>query len=162
MPTILARLEGGIRVRWRDAGERLTLLDGKEYGLDPEFLVIADDSGPVGLAGIMGGRRTAIGDSTADVLLEAAHFAPDVDRRAGPTPRFVHRRGQRFERGVDPTLPARALERATALLLEIVGGEPGPVHLVTRRPSPRVGSAECRCGAAGLHRCSGRPCPTTK
>jgi phenylalanyl-tRNA synthetase beta chain len=126
----LGRLEGGIRVRMARTGERLVLLDDKEYGLDPEFLVIADDSGPVGLAGIMGGRRTAIGDSTADVLLEAAHFSPDViagrARRVG----LFTDAGQRFERGVDPTLPARALERATALLLEIVGGEPGPVHLV--------------------------------
>ena len=127
----LARLTDGIRVRQATSGERLTLLDDKEYTLDPECLVIADARGAVGLAGIMGGRDTAIGDSTRDVLLEAAHFAP------GPIAGRARRFGlftdaaQRFERGVDPTLPPIAIERATALLLGIVGGEAGPVQ-VTR------------------------------
>src|SRR5882724_8991556 len=107
------------------------LLDDKEYSLDPEFMVIADDSGAIGLAGIMGGRRTAMSESTRDVLLEAAHFAPDaVAGRARRLGLFTDA-AQRFERGVDPTLPALALERAAALLLQIADGEAGPVH-VTR------------------------------
>jgi len=127
----LGLLSGGITVRMAKAGERLMLLDDKEYSLDPEFMVIADDSGAIGLAGIMGGRRTAIAESTRDVLLEAAHFAPDaVAGRARRLGLFTDA-AQRFERGVDPTLPALALERAAALLLEIAGGEAGPVH-VTR------------------------------
>jgi len=99
-------------------------LDDKEYELDPEYLVIADARGAVGLAGIMGGRGTAISDSTRDVLLEAAHFAPDaIAGRARRLGLFTDA-AQRFERGVDSSLPAIAIERATALLLEIVGGEP--------------------------------------
>jgi phenylalanyl-tRNA synthetase beta chain len=127
----LARVEEGIRVRPAKPGERLTLLDDKEYLLDPDFLVIADARGAIGLAGVMGGRGTAISDSTSDVLLESAHFAPDaIAGRARRLGLFTDA-AQRFERGVDPTLPPVALERATALLVGIVGGEPGPVQ-VTR------------------------------
>jgi phenylalanyl-tRNA synthetase beta chain len=127
----LAKLAEGIHVRMAGPKERITLLDDKEYELDPEHLVIADARGAIGLAGIMGGRGTAISDATSDVLLEAAHFVPDAiagrARRLGLFTDAAHR----FERGVDPGLPAMAIERATALLLEIVGGEPGPVQ-VTR------------------------------
>jgi phenylalanyl-tRNA synthetase beta chain len=138
----LARLRGGLTVRAALAGERLTLLDDKEHVLDPEFLVIADDSGAVGLAGIMGGRSTAISESTTDVLFEAAHFTPDaVAGRARRLGLFTDA-GQRFERGVDPTLPALAIERATALLLEIAGGEPGPVQLTRPATGPSAVIAE--------------------
>ncbi|MDP9014417.1 MAG: phenylalanine--tRNA ligase subunit beta, partial [Pseudomonadota bacterium] len=124
-----ARLSGGITVRTAEGGERLALLDGNEYALDAEFMVIADASGPIGLAGVMGGRATAISESTTDVLLEAAHFTPDaVAGRARRLGLFTDA-AQRFERGVDPTLPARAMERATALLLQIAGGEPGPLQV---------------------------------
>jgi phenylalanyl-tRNA synthetase beta chain len=125
----LQRLSGGIRVRAASPGERLMLLDDKEYPLDPGFLVIADRSGAIGLAGIMGGRATAISDGTTEVLLEAAHFAPAaVAGRARRLGLFTDA-AQRFERGVDPTLPPVALERATALLLEIAGGEVGPLQV---------------------------------
>ena len=127
----LAKLTSGITVRAAGTQERLTLLDDKEYELAPDFLVIADASGAIGLAGIMGGRRTAISESTTDVLLESAHFAPDaVSGRARRLGLFTDA-AQRFERGVDPTLPAIAIERATALLTACAGGQPGPVQ-VTR------------------------------
>jgi phenylalanyl-tRNA synthetase beta chain len=130
----LALLQGGIVVRAATPGERIVLLDGKDYELGPDFLVVADAGGAVGLAGIMGGQRTSIRDSTTDVLLESAHFTPAVvagrARRLG----LFTEGAQRFERGVDPTLPQIALERATALLLEIAGGQAGPLH-VTRSPS---------------------------
>src|SRR5260370_1453370 len=127
----LDRLSGGIAVRMARAGERVMLLDDKEYSLDPEFTVIADDGGAIGLAGIMGGRRTAISESTRDVLLEAAHFAPDaVAGRARRLGLFTDA-AQRFERGVAPTLPALPLEQAPALLLQIADGEAGPTQ-VTR------------------------------
>ncbi|HUY84548.1 MAG TPA: phenylalanine--tRNA ligase subunit beta, partial [Steroidobacteraceae bacterium] len=136
-----ARLAARIAVRWARAGERITLLDGKDCALDEDYLVIADAEGPVGLAGIMGGQRTAISEETGDVFLEAAHFAPQAlagrARRIG----LVSEAAQRFERGVDPSLPPRAIERATALLLEIVGGEAGPVQLHGARApasAPRV------------------------
>jgi phenylalanyl-tRNA synthetase beta chain len=126
----LAKLKGGITVRKAAAGERITLLDDKEHVLDPEFLVIADESGAVGLAGIMGGRDTAISASTTDVLLEAAHFTPaSVAGRSRRLGLFTDA-AQRFERGVDPSLAQRALERATMLLLQLVGGSPAPVHVV--------------------------------
>ncbi len=127
----LSKLAGGITVRMAKRDERITLLDGNEHRLDDEFLVIADANGPVGLAGIMGGRHTAISAQTTDVLLEAAHFVPEVvagrARRLG----LFTDAGQRYERGVDPELTTKALERATQLLLECVGGVPGPVQ-VTR------------------------------
>jgi phenylalanyl-tRNA synthetase beta chain len=127
----LARVDEGIRVRPAKPGERLTLLDDEEHVVDPDFLVIADARGAIGLAGVMGGRATAISDSTTDVLLEAAHFTPDaIAGRARRLGLFTDA-AQRFERGVDPTLPPVAIERATALLVSIVGGDPGPVQ-VTR------------------------------
>ncbi len=125
-----ARLQSGIEVRFARAGERLTLLDDREYTLSPDHLVIADARGAVGLAGIMGGRATAIDDATTAVLLESAHFAPEaVAGRARRLGLFTDA-AQRFERGVDPSLPLRALERATELLTAIAGGEPGPVQIV--------------------------------
>jgi phenylalanyl-tRNA synthetase beta chain len=131
----LARLSQGITVRQAQPGEPLTLLNDQEYRLDPDFLVIADASGPIGLAGIMGGKSTSIGDGTTDVLLEAAHFTPAAvagrARRLG----LLTDASQRFERGVDPGLPAIALERATALLTQIAAGEAGPVQ-VTRAGAP--------------------------
>ena len=125
----LAKLAAGISVRLAKQGERITLLDDKEYALDPDCLVIADARGAIGLAGVMGGRTTAIDDSTHDVLLESAHFAPEaIAGRARRLGLFTDA-AQRFERGVDPSLPAIAIERATALLMDIVGGEPGPVQM---------------------------------
>jgi phenylalanyl-tRNA synthetase beta chain len=134
-------LRGDIHVRFAAAGERLTLLNDQEYGLDPEFLVIADGSGPIGLAGIMGGRSTAISDATTDLFLEAAHFTPAaIAGRARRLGLFTDA-AQRFERGVDPALPPLAIERATALLMEIVGGEPGPI-VTARADAPRDAAAE--------------------
>jgi phenylalanyl-tRNA synthetase beta chain len=125
----LARLAGRITVRAAKEGERITLLDDREYALDPEFMVIADESGAIGLAGIMGGRATAIGDASTEVLLESAHFTPEaIAGRARRLGLFTDA-AQRFERGVDPCLPAVALERATALLLEVAGGEAGPLQV---------------------------------
>jgi phenylalanyl-tRNA synthetase beta chain len=137
----LALLGGGIRVRAAHSGESITLLDDKEHELDPDFLVIADSHGAIGVAGVMGGRRTAISDSTTDVLLEAAHFAPDaIAGRARRLGLFTDA-AQRFERGVDPSLPPLAIERATALLLQIVGGEPGPLQVTRVATNGAAGAA---------------------
>ena len=142
----LNRLAGRITVRAAKAGETVTLLDDARYTLDPEFMVIADDSGAIGLAGIMGGRDTAIGDATTEVLLEGAHFTPEAlagrARRLG----LFTDAAQRFERGVDPGLPSAALERATALLIEIAGGVAGPLQV-----SRAAGAAERRAWV-GLRR----------
>jgi len=132
----LARLAGRITVRAAKEGERITLLDDREYALDPEFMVIADESGAIGLAGIMGGRATAIGDASTEVLLESAHFTPEaIAGRARRLGLFTDA-AQRFERGVDPCLPAVALERATALLLEIAGGKAGPLQVTKAAEAP--------------------------
>jgi phenylalanyl-tRNA synthetase beta chain len=134
----LGKLSEDLHVRWARDGERLTLLDDKEYVLDSRYLVVADRSGALGLAGIMGGRSTAISDGTTDVLLEAAHWKPQIiaagSRRLG----LFTDAAQRFERGVDPLLPEAALERATALILECAGGKAGPVRVEEFSPATAV------------------------
>jgi phenylalanyl-tRNA synthetase beta chain len=123
----LAKLQGGLWVRRAVRNESLTLLDGNKVTLDPETLVIADVRGPQAMAGIMGGEASAVTGSTTDIFLECAYFAPlQIAGRARQYGLHTDS-SHRFERGVDPELQARAMERATALLLEIVGGKPGPV-----------------------------------
>jgi phenylalanyl-tRNA synthetase beta chain len=123
----LSRVAGGLSARRARAGERLTLLDGREVVLDPDVLVIADDRCAVGMAGVMGGAGSAIGEATSDVLLEAAWFDPSVI--AGRARRFnlFTDAGQRFERGVDWRGQERALALAKRLMLDIAGGTAGPV-----------------------------------
>lgn len=120
-------LQGPIGVRRARAGERLTLLDGRDVALDGEFLTVTDGDRPVALAGVMGGQDTRVTDATGNVFLEAAHFAPAAiigrSRRLGMHTDAAHR----FERGVDPQLPRAAIELATRLVLDIAGGTPGPV-----------------------------------
>ena len=137
----LGKLSERIVVRRAKPGERLQLLDGEMRELDESVLVIADSSGAIGMAGIMGGASTAVSAETSDIFLEAAHFSPEAI--AGRARRFgLHTDASlRFERGVDPEAPPRAIERATALLLDIAGGRPGPTrvaeiaaHLPRRKP----------------------------
>ena len=122
----LRRLKDRIEVRHARDGERLQLLDGQEVALQPDVLVIADAESAVGIAGVMGGLKSGIADDTSDVFLEVAYFTPEAV--AGRARRFgMHTdASQRFERGVDPRLQERAMERATQLLLDIAGGRPGP------------------------------------
>ncbi|MFO1429022.1 MAG: phenylalanine--tRNA ligase subunit beta [Candidatus Competibacteraceae bacterium] len=123
----LHRLTGGIEVRRAQAGETLELLNGNRVDLDTETLLIADRRGPLAIAGIMGGVASAVDEQTRDVFLESAFFSPTViagrARRYGLSTDSSHR----FERGVDPQLQIRAMERATRLLLDITGGRPGPI-----------------------------------
>lgn len=123
----LAKLQGGIQVRMGRAGEALALLNEQTITLTEDALAIADDSGALALAGIMGGAASAVSEASRDIFLEAAHFAPDAiagrARRYGLSTDSSHR----FERGVDPSLPRRAMERASHLILDICGGECGPV-----------------------------------
>ena len=123
----LDKLDDEIVVRWAKSSEKLELLDGQEIELDEDELVIADKKHPIALAGIMGGLATAIQADTKTVFLESAHFKPEViagkARRHGLHTDSSHR----FERGVDPELASKAIERATQLILEIVGGKAGNV-----------------------------------
>jgi phenylalanyl-tRNA synthetase beta chain len=123
----LDKLNNGIVVRHAAAFEPLTLLDGRSIEVDPSVMVIADSSGAIGLAGIMGGQTTAVNENTSNVLLEAAFFSPEA--MAGRARRFgLHTDASlRFERGVDPTQQRRAVERTTELLLKIAGGSAGPL-----------------------------------
>ncbi len=123
----LAKLHGGLEVRYAVDGEELTLLDGQEVTLTANTLVIADQNAPVAMAGIMGGEPTSVTNETVDLFLESAYFAPDAivgkARQYGLHTDSSHR----FERGVDFDLPAKAMRRATELLLGIVGGSAGTV-----------------------------------
>ncbi len=135
----LAKLSGDIVVRYARAGERITLLNDHTVELTPAMLVIADGNGPQALAGIMGGAASAVSDETRDIFLESAFFAPEVIIGKSRDLGFGSDSSYRFERGVDFGATVEALERATALIIEICGGEAGPVGdvrgtLPTREP----------------------------
>lgn len=123
----LSRLQGTICVRWATAGEKITLLDGKIIALDAQTLVIADNNGALALAGVMGGMDTAVSATSDSVFLECAFFAPAAI--AGRARRYGLQTDSayRFERGVDPDMQYRAMERATGLLLSICRGDAGPI-----------------------------------
>ena len=125
----LSKIDSNIVVRMASDGEELELLDGQQVKLAADTLLIADDSKAIAVGGVMGGASTAVNEDTRDVLLEAAFFAPLAvagrARKMGLHTDASHR----YERGVDFLLQEQAMERATALMLEIVGGEPGPVVL---------------------------------
>lgn len=123
----LDRIDSGLAVRWAHRGERLTLLTGQDITLDSDELVIADAQGPVALAGIMGGHRSAVDAVTRRVFLECAFFAQQAIAGRARRHGLQTDAAQRYERGVDPTMQREALERATALLLQIAGGRAGPV-----------------------------------
>jgi phenylalanyl-tRNA synthetase beta chain len=126
----LGKLKGSLEARQARGGEKITLLDGKEIELTTDVLVIADNEGAVGMAGVMGGARTMCSADTVDVLFEAAFFTPAAIAGRGRRYGLVTDAGQRFERGVDPAHQERAIARATGLLLEIAGGKAGPTHVV--------------------------------
>lgn len=142
----LEQLQGAIQVRLAHPGERLHLLDGQEIELRPDSLVIADAHRALALAGIMGGEGSGISAGTRHILLESAFFHP-TEMIGKPRSYGLHTESShRFERGVDPGLQVEALERATALLLSLSGGAPGPVvdiqscdHL-PQRPKVRLRS----------------------
>lgn len=123
----LNTLEGGVQARMAEAGEKLTLLDGQEVELNADTMVIADSVKAVAMAGIMGGEATAVTDKTQDILLESAFFDPIAISGRARSYGLHTDSSHRFERGVDFQLQEAAIERATQLLIDIVGGQPGPV-----------------------------------
>ena len=135
------RLQGRITIRASTRGERLKLLDGVTIRLKNEDLVIADDSGPIALAGVKGGMATMITRKTRTVMLEAAFFAPTAIARTVRSYNMPTDASHRFERGVDFELPAVAIQRASELIVDACGGACGPIfgrtikrQLPSRRP----------------------------
>ncbi|AJP57910.1 phenylalanine--tRNA ligase subunit beta [Pandoraea vervacti] len=124
----LNRLQGGIDVRFGRAGETLKLLNEQTVTLDESTLAITDASGPIGLAGIMGGDSTKAGLETQNIFLEGAFFFPQAIQGRARKYNFTSDASHRFERGVDFAGNVRALERATQLVLEICGGQAGPLE----------------------------------
>ena len=126
----LAKIDGGIVVRMAEQGEKLTLLDGSEAELNADTLVVADHNKALAIAGIFGGEGSGVNSETQDVLLECAFFAPDAIRGRARSYGLHTDSSMRYERGVDYALQVSAMERATALLTSICGGEAGPVVAV--------------------------------
>ncbi|SFL46439.1 phenylalanine--tRNA ligase subunit beta [Geodermatophilus ruber] len=131
---------GPIHVRPAREGERLTTLDGAQRTLSPDDLLITDDTGPIGLAGVMGGATTEIGNGTTAVLLEAAHWEPTGIARTARRHRLPSEAAKRFERGTDPEMTVAALARAAELLAEYGGAKVvgGLVDVDSRRPRPAI------------------------
>ncbi|WP_434771219.1 phenylalanine--tRNA ligase subunit beta [Pseudomonas entomophila] len=135
----LAEINGGIRVRMAEAGEKLVLLDGQEVSLRPDTLVIADHARALAIAGVMGGEHSGVSAGTRDLFLESAFFDPIAIAGKARSYGLHTDASHRFERGVDSQLAREAMERATALVLEIVGGEPGPIiESVSQQHLPSV------------------------
>lgn len=118
----LDKLSGGITVRRAHHGETMKTLDGQERTLHVEDLLITDDSGPIGLAGVMGGGTTEMGDETRNVLVEAAIFDPTSIARSARRHKLPSEASKRFERGVDPLVPFVAARRVADLMVELAGG----------------------------------------
>ena len=147
----LGRLRGGIEVRRARPGDRLELLNGVVVEPDGETLLITDQQGPLALAGIMGGEISSCTDATRDVFLESAFFAPASI--AGRARRYGLQTDSsyRYERGVDPNLQRRAAERATRLLIDMAGGQPGPlVEAVSPDHLPVMPTIRLRSARLGL------------
>ncbi len=133
----LDKLQGPIRVRRAAEGERMTTLDGTERTLSPEDLVVTDDSGIIGLGGVMGGETTEMSDTTDNVLVEAAHWDAVSMFRTGKRHKISSEAGKRNERGVDPTICPAAADRVVELLVRLGGGAAGPgVTVVGMPPEP--------------------------
>jgi phenylalanyl-tRNA synthetase beta chain len=132
----LDKLRGPIDVRWGREGEKVLLLNEQEVGVDETVLCITDDSGVIGLGGIMGGESTKADEATKNIFLESAFFYPAAIAGRSRRYNFASDAGHRFERGVDFANNVEGIERATRLILDICGGEPGPTEdLVVRLPS---------------------------
>ncbi|WP_133011220.1 phenylalanine--tRNA ligase subunit beta [Marinomonas flavescens] len=123
----LAHLSQSVVVRMAKENEKIVLLDGQEISLREDTLVIADEKAPLAIAGVMGGEGSGVNAATQDILLESAFFTPLALAGKARSYGLHTDSSHRFERGVDATLQEKAIERATALVLEIAGGQVGPI-----------------------------------
>jgi len=152
----LDKLQGGIDVRFGRGGEHVKLLNEQTVEVDPDVLAITDASGPIGLAGIMGGASTKADLDTRHVFLESAFFFPEAIAGRARRYNFTSDASHRFERGVDFANEVEGIERATSLILEICGGDPGPtVDTVARLPD----RAPVRMRVARAHKVIGVAVP---
>ncbi len=131
------KLRGDLVVRLSRAGESVVGLDGKTHALDDAMCVIADDTGPVSIGGVMGGESTGCDEATTDVLIEAAWFDPVRTAATGRKLKIVSDARYRFERGVDPDSAREGIEAATRLILDLCGGEPSAVFVAGAAPETR-------------------------
>ena len=123
----LDKIHGGLQVRWGRAGEQLKLLNGNTVTVDAQVGVIADEQAVESLAGIMGGDATAVSDDTTNIFIEAAFWWPKAIAGRSRRFNFSTDAGHRFERGVDPSTTVEHVERITQLVLDICGGQAGPL-----------------------------------
>ena len=137
----LDKVSGGIQVRQGKAGEPLKLLDGRDVALREDTLVIADQEKALALAGIMGGELSSVTDDTKHIFLESAYFVPEKIMGKSRTYGLHTDSSHRFERGVSPDLQVKALQRATQLIVEICGGDVGPINDVISNPELLTRSA---------------------
>ena len=141
----LTKLDGGIEVRLAEQDEKLTLLDGKEVKLNADTLVIADQSKALAIAGIFGGQDSGVQEGSTDIFLESAFFAPLAIAGRARNYGLHTDASHRYERGVDPVLQVTAMERATQLLVEICGGQVGPItEAVNEATLPKQATIELR------------------
>jgi len=137
-----ALITGGfIEARWGRSGESVAALDGKTYQVSAEMCVIADGSGAIGLGGVMGGESTGCSEATTEVFVESAWFDPIVTAQTGRATGIASDAQYRFARGVDPASLVPGIEQATALILELCGGEPSNVVLAGQAPTARAAVA---------------------
>ena len=132
------KLRGPIRVRRATAGEHLTTLDGVDRALSTEDLVVTDDSGIIGLGGVMGGETTEMSPTTTRVLVEAAHWDAVSMFRTGKRHKLTSEAGKRNERGVDPVITPAAADRVVELLVQYGGGTAEPGVTVVGEAPPRA------------------------
>lgn len=140
-------VEGHLQVRWAQAGERITLLNDQVVDLNESHGIIVDGEGPVAIAGIMGGSRTAVSDETQNILIESAFWWPDAIRGRAQKLKFSTEAGHRFERGVDASQVVANLEALSSWILSLCGGQAGPISdqvvELPSRPAVRIRSARC-------------------
>ncbi|HEY8301902.1 MAG TPA: phenylalanine--tRNA ligase subunit beta [Jatrophihabitans sp.] len=152
-----AKLAGPIGVRRARPGEKLTTLDDVARTLDPTDLVVTDDSGPIALAGVMGGASTEIGAGTDAIVLEAAHWEPGSIARTARRHKLPSEASRRFERDVDPEIAGVALQRCVDLLVEYGGAAAVDGYTVVGTPAP---PAPIALAADLAERTAGLPIPT--
>ncbi len=155
----LDKLRGPIDVRWGRKGEKVLLLNEQEVEVDESVLCITDDSGVIGLGGIMGGESTKADAATRHIFLESAFFYPEAVAGRARRYNFASDASHRFERGVDFANNVDGIERATRLILDLCGGEPGPtVDKVARLPKRKP----VRMRVARAQKILGVPVPATE